>query len=90
MSKAMAARYDGWCKGCNAAIAKGQQITHERIEGALSARTRHIECDAKPASGPRPVAVVAYCPPLRPVGAGITKPCRRCGTYCYGDCEVVS
>lgn len=84
--KTMTAKYDGFCKGCNSAIAKGQQITHERTAGSMWARTRHLECDAKPAMPSTPKTYAARPTVAHtPVAAG---PCRSCGSYCYGDCTA--
>jgi len=68
------ARYASRCRACGGHIAPGDCIEWERGN-----QPAHTQCPAPP------VSEYTAAPSGRKGNYG---PCRRCGTYCYGDCTA--
>jgi len=62
--------------GCRVAVVYREQVPMT-LDQAIEAAGKRREAD----QSVQPAPVRAY----RPVA---NKPCRRCGTYCYGDCTA--
>jgi hypothetical protein len=66
------AKFASFCPTCGKTIKRG-----EKVEWTKGEKARHTTCGAPTPAAPAPSRGVAFD----------SRPCRRCGTYCCGDCR---